>query len=274
MSTPNSFILHAHYEKQLKMLNMEQRGLLITALFDYQITNKVPEIEDSVVQMAFSFIAEQMDYDRSVYEKKCEQNRNSANKRWSASKSCSENNGSMRTHPNACEPMPSDAKLCLSNSNSNSNSNSDSDSNSDSNSDCESDRTEADAPCGAGTRARAKNKKTEEKKFYGQYGNVRLSDSEMLSLRAEFPDLDRRIERLSEYIASVGDRYKSHAATIRAWSKNGRDGSGGNSGSYGYGYSKGKPKSEEKESSFDTDEFFEAALARAQRYMEGNKMQE
>ena len=54
---------------------------------------------------------------------------------------------------------------------------------------------------------------------YGQYDNVLLSDEEMDKLKAEFPDWEERIERLSEYIASTGKTYKSHLATIRAWAR-------------------------------------------------------
>lgn len=55
---------------------------------------------------------------------------------------------------------------------------------------------------------------------YGQYKNVLLTDEELSTLKAEFPnDLSERIERLSEYIASSGKRYKSHFATIRSWAR-------------------------------------------------------
>lgn len=55
---------------------------------------------------------------------------------------------------------------------------------------------------------------------YGMYNNVLLSDEDMEKLQAEFPhDYTDRIERLSEYIASTGKSYKSHLATIRAWSR-------------------------------------------------------
>jgi hypothetical protein len=58
---------------------------------------------------------------------------------------------------------------------------------------------------------------------HGLYENVLLTDEEYLKLREEFPhDLSERIERLSEYIASTGKKYKSHLATIRSWSKNER----------------------------------------------------
>ena len=53
---------------------------------------------------------------------------------------------------------------------------------------------------------------------YGEYSNVLLTDEEYRKLQALFPyDLQARIERLSEYIASKGTKYKSHYATIRSW---------------------------------------------------------
>lgn len=55
---------------------------------------------------------------------------------------------------------------------------------------------------------------------YGEYQNVLLSDGELDKLKSEFPsDWAARIERLSEYIASSGKKYRSHLATIRSWAK-------------------------------------------------------
>lgn len=54
---------------------------------------------------------------------------------------------------------------------------------------------------------------------YGEYANVLLTDTELDKLKAEYPDLEQRIERLSGYIASTGKSYKSHYATIRNWAR-------------------------------------------------------
>lgn len=55
---------------------------------------------------------------------------------------------------------------------------------------------------------------------YGLYENVLLTDEDYQKLQEEFPhDYTDRIERLSEYIASTGKKYKSHLATIRAWAR-------------------------------------------------------
>ena len=56
---------------------------------------------------------------------------------------------------------------------------------------------------------------------YGLYENVLLTDEDYEKLKAEFPhDYTERIERLSEYIASTGKKYKNHLATIRNWARN------------------------------------------------------
>ena len=52
----------------------------------------------------------------------------------------------------------------------------------------------------------------------GRYQNIFLTDQEQAELQTEFPGLWREyVERLSEYMASTGKTYRSHAATIRRW---------------------------------------------------------
>lgn len=52
---------------------------------------------------------------------------------------------------------------------------------------------------------------------YGEYKNVLLTDEELTKLRAEIPQTDEYIGKLSAYIAGTGKKYKSHYATIRTW---------------------------------------------------------
>lgn len=53
---------------------------------------------------------------------------------------------------------------------------------------------------------------------YGRYQNVFLTDEELADLQDSFPAVwEQYIEKLSEYMASTGKRYQSHAATIRRW---------------------------------------------------------
>ena len=53
---------------------------------------------------------------------------------------------------------------------------------------------------------------------YGRYQNVFLTDGELADLQASFPTVwDQYIEKLSEYMASTGKRYHSHAASHGAY---------------------------------------------------------
>ena len=65
---------------------------------------------------------------------------------------------------------------------------------------------------------RIENRENESARAYGRYQNVFLTDEEMADLQASFPTVwGQYIEKLSEYMASTGKRYQSHAATIRRW---------------------------------------------------------
>jgi len=63
-----------------------------------------------------------------------------------------------------------------------------------------------------------KNNKIKKNK-YGQFENVLLSDDEYNKLKEKFHDYKNRIENLSSYIASKGDKYKNHYATILNWAR-------------------------------------------------------
>ena len=83
----------------------------------------------------------------------------------------------------------------------------------------------------------------------GIYDNVTLSQSDLEKLKKEFPnDYEERIDRLSEYMESSGKTYKNHLATIRNWARR---------------EAAAEPQEANKGGSFDTDDFFEAAIRRA-----------
>lgn len=83
-----------------------------------------------------------------------------------------------------------------------------------------------------------------ERKSYGSYGNVWLNTAEFERLHEMYSDADAKIERLGEYMMTSGKNYASHYATIVHWAKE-------------------DAAKEASTSSFDTDEFFEAALRRS-----------
>lgn len=67
----------------------------------------------------------------------------------------------------------------------------------------------------------SKVKESKEKKDYGEFKNVKLSDDEYEKLidRLGNKKTEDMLERLSGYIASKGKKYKSHYATILQWSR-------------------------------------------------------
>ena len=74
LNDKKSFLLYGNYETQLKLLSMEERGQLITAIFEYSNNGKVDIPISPLVNMAFSFVKENLDRDRESYLDKCEKN--------------------------------------------------------------------------------------------------------------------------------------------------------------------------------------------------------
>lgn len=90
-----------------------------------------------------------------------------------------------------------------------------------------------------------------EKKIYGAYKNVALTDDELEEFKKAYPtSYEVKIDRLSFYMAKSGKAYQNHYAVLVEWAKEDEE--------------KAKKKAEEApESSFDTGSFYEAALARS-----------
>lgn len=63
-------------------------------------------------------------------------------------------------------------------------------------------------------------KRREEKNIYGSFQNVKLTEDEYQKLVAKFKDqTTNKIESMSLYLESKGDKYKSHYATILNWAR-------------------------------------------------------
>ncbi|MFI3227052.1 MAG: DUF6291 domain-containing protein, partial [Clostridia bacterium] len=74
-----SFVLYMDYYEHVQLLNNEERGILLTAIFEY--ASNQAEIELSgMTKMAFSFIKKQMDRDYKKYQQKCDRNRENGSK--------------------------------------------------------------------------------------------------------------------------------------------------------------------------------------------------
>ena len=69
-----SFVIYIDYRQHLDLLTDKERGRLLTALFDYAESKKIPDLSGAAM-MAFSFIKAQMDRDEAKYIERCRINR-------------------------------------------------------------------------------------------------------------------------------------------------------------------------------------------------------
>ena len=177
----DSFVLYTSQYVAIKELEDEQLGRLFRALFEKQLGNEVVLTND--IKIAFNFINNQMVVDNQKYKKKFETLKNNAKK-----------GGAPKGNQNAKKQKQPNREKNNLNDNDNDNVTIINDS------------------------LKEKNKK--EKISFGEFKNVLLSEEELEKLKQRFSDYELRIEKLSNYIASKGDRYKSHYATILNWARN------------------------------------------------------
>lgn len=177
----DSFVLYTSQYVAIKELEDEQLGRLFRALFEKQLGNEVVLAND--IKIAFNFINNQMVVDNQKYKKKCETLKNNAKK-----------GGAPKGNQNAKKQKQPNREKNNLNDNDN------------------------DNEIIINDNLKEKNKK--EKISFGEFKNVLLSEEELEKLKQRFSDYELRIEELSNYIASKGDRYKSHYATILNWARN------------------------------------------------------
>ena len=75
-----SFILYHNYYDYISKLTVEERGNLLTAIFEYQINGKVTTEISPMADMVFTFIEAQFERDNAKYLKICERNQKNGEK--------------------------------------------------------------------------------------------------------------------------------------------------------------------------------------------------
>lgn len=77
----DSFILYEEYYEPIKMLSTTDKGLLLTALYEYHMTGNVIELPQ-MAKVIFQFIKRRMDFNKEKYAERCQQNSENIRKRW------------------------------------------------------------------------------------------------------------------------------------------------------------------------------------------------
>lgn len=75
----DSFVLYTRYKKQIELLDMVQRGLLLTAIFCHESGETLPEM-DATTSIAYSFIEADLEENAAKYEARCKANKANGDK--------------------------------------------------------------------------------------------------------------------------------------------------------------------------------------------------
>lgn len=176
------------YLEEMDVLSDAEYGRLIRALQEYSMSGQEPEL-NGTEKVYWKRVRNRENRYREGFEDqdraKSERALKAANARWGNAKDA-----------NACASTTSNARNAKTKANTETKTKANTE-------------TKRDKAHDAPTRYR-----------YGEYKNVLLSDLELEKLKSEFPgDWESRIERLSEYMASSGKKYKDFLATIRSWAR-------------------------------------------------------
>lgn len=188
----NRFVMYTEYIDQIGMLTDEEAGQLLKAVLEYAKDGEVPNIENRMVGLTFSFIMAQMDRDNEKYEAAIERKKEAGRQGGLAKAS--------KSKQNLAEPSKDLADVSRGKQNLD-------------------DNVDVDVYVDDYEKENVKKKKPARHK-YGQYDNVLLTDDDLENLKKEFPtDYQERIDTLSAYMRSTGKAYKDHLATIRNWAR-------------------------------------------------------
>ena len=192
-----AMLLPYEFEPIFKSLPLEQAGLLILALYQYEHKEVEPDFSDNEI-LQFSWkthIKPKVDEYKEKYKKTCEARREAGSK---GGKSNQEKQKQAK-QANATFNKQNEQKVA---------------------NQADIDRDiDIDIDIDKDIKEKYKKEKPVKHK-HGQYKNVLLSDDELQKLQTEFPiDWQKRIENVSEYCASHGKTYKDYLATIRNWAR-------------------------------------------------------
>lgn len=215
MSKKKGFILYLDQEDLFDSLTDENAGKLIKAVFAYQSSGELPNLEPAS-RMLFMVICNQLDRDNEKWARTVER-RAEAGRAGGRARA----EGSKQMLANASKPKQT--KQMLANQ-ADRDSDKERDNDSDSESERESDRESAGEPRAEGAPpapdpAPAPAPNT-IKKPRGQFGMVMLSDRELDRLKDMRPDdWEDKVAYLDGYLARTGKQYEDHFLTIITWAE-------------------------------------------------------
>ena len=77
-----AFLMMKQWREQLALISDEQRGKLLTAIYDYQCDGADFDTDDAVLQILWVSIKQVFEINNKKYEEMCEKNKRNIKKRW------------------------------------------------------------------------------------------------------------------------------------------------------------------------------------------------
>ncbi len=77
-----ALLLHHDFYRMFKLLNYEETGELIMAIFDYDINGVLAEFDDRLMMSCFLRMKDSIDTYNVKYEETCQKRIEAARKRW------------------------------------------------------------------------------------------------------------------------------------------------------------------------------------------------
>ena len=195
-----TFLLPHDIGHILKLLTDSEAGQIIKAVFDYELNQVEPEFNDRTMKIVFFDIKRFLDSNKENYEKMCRQRSENAKKRWEKYNLKSSESSQLQENATECNCIQ--LYTAKGNSNCNPNSNCNSDSN------CNSEQTVLQNESDTYT----------DKKAYGLFKNVYLTDDEYNLVKTSLTEGERRLDSFSAYMKSSGKSYNDHYARLINWS--------------------------------------------------------
>lgn len=189
--TKDSFVLKTDYDDRLNDLTDEEIGKLIRAIFKYEKFQEEPKL-DRLLMNIFNFIKVDLDKNREKYEKKCKRNKEAVEKRWNENDTNEyERIKKIQTYTN------------------------DTDNDNEYDSDYEYDISKKENI--QKKKCVSKRKDSLQKKKYGNYKHVLLTDKEYEALQKDYTNYQELIDYLDEYMEMKTYKVKSHYLAIKRW---------------------------------------------------------
>ena len=77
-----AFLMLKQWQEQIELLSNEQKGKLLTAIYEYQCFSNDFITDDGMLKMLWATIKQTFDYNNTKYEERCKKNSENAKKRW------------------------------------------------------------------------------------------------------------------------------------------------------------------------------------------------